>query len=54
MRQRHTGPWITAGSLFLLLALVATSELLLLTRRPGTHLLPAHSALSALFHAWRY
>lgn len=32
MRQRHTGPWIAAGSLFLLLALVATAELLLLTR----------------------
>jgi hypothetical protein len=53
MRQRHTGPWLAAGSLFMLLAVVATAEVLLLTSRPGTHLLPAHSALSALFHAWR-
>jgi hypothetical protein len=53
MRQRYTGPWITAGSLFLLLALVATDELVLLTSRPGTHLLPSHSSLSALFRAWR-
>jgi len=53
MRQRHTGPWIARGSLFLLLALVATGELLFLTSRPGTHLLPSHSSLSALFRAWR-
>ena len=53
MRQHHTGRWITAGSLFLLLAVVATGELLLLTSRPGTHLLPSHYSLSALFRAWR-
>jgi hypothetical protein len=52
MRQRHTKPWIAAGSVFLLLALVAMGELLLLTSRPGTHLLSSHSALSALLRAW--
>jgi len=53
MRHRNTRPWLTAGSVFLLLALVATGELLFLTGRPGTHLLPSHSSLSALFQAWR-
>jgi hypothetical protein len=53
MRQRHTGPWITAGSVFLLLALVATGEFLLLTSHPGTHLLPSHFSLSTLFQGWR-
>ena len=52
MRHRNTGPWIAAGSVFLLLALVATSELLVLTNPSGTHLLPLHSSLSALFRAW--
>jgi hypothetical protein len=52
MRQRHTGPWIAVGSLFLVLALVATAELLLLTSHPGTHFLPSHSSLSALFRGW--
>jgi hypothetical protein len=52
MRHRNTGPWIAAGSVFLLLALVATSELLVLTNLSGTHLLPLHSSLSALFRAW--
>jgi hypothetical protein len=52
MRQRHTRPWLTAGSLFLFLALVAAGELLLLTSRPGTHLLPSSSSLNALFHIW--
>ena len=53
MRHRDTGPWIAAGSLLLLLALVATGELMLLTSRPGTHFLPSHSSLSSLFRAWR-
>ncbi|HEV2550711.1 MAG TPA: hypothetical protein VGU20_25590 [Stellaceae bacterium] len=52
MRQRNMRPWIAAGSMFLLLALVASGELLVLTRRSGTHLLPAHASLSALFRAW--
>jgi|AmaraimetFIIA100_FD_contig_61_5375149_length_496_multi_3_in_0_out_0_1 hypothetical protein len=52
MRHRNTRPWIAAGSMFLLLALVATGELLILTRVPGTHLLPPHSSLAALFRAW--
>jgi hypothetical protein len=53
MRYRNARPWIAAGSVFLLLALLATGELLVLTRPAGTHLLPAHSSLSALFQAWR-
>jgi hypothetical protein len=53
MRHRNTRPWIAAGSVFLLLAVVATGELLVLTRLPGTHLLPAHSFLSTLFRASR-
>ena len=53
MRHRHSGAWIAAGSVFLLLTLVAVGELLLLTNRPGTHLMPSHSSLNALFRAWR-
>jgi hypothetical protein len=53
MRHHNARPWIAAGSVFLLLALVATGELLVLTRPAGTHLLPAHSSLTALFQAWR-
>jgi hypothetical protein len=53
MRQRHTGPWIAAGSLFLFLALIATGELLVLTGHAGTHILLSRSSLNALFHIWQ-
>jgi len=53
MRHRDTRPLLTAGSVLLLLALVAAGELLLLTSRPGTHLLPSHSSLGALLRDWR-
>jgi hypothetical protein len=54
MRNRKTGPWVTTGSVLVLLALVASFELLFLTSLgPGTHLTPTHSSLGALFWSWR-
>jgi hypothetical protein len=53
MRHQKDGRWITAGSVLLLLVAVGGFEILVLTSLPGTHPLPSHSSISALFRAWR-
>jgi len=55
MRHHNIGSWLSAGSAFLLLALVISVDVLEMTNRlhPGTHLLPLQSSLSALFRSSR-